>query len=145
VAVNNMSVGKDYTLVFVDGNTNAPVEFGDVQSFTITAQKHDIKSMPYNDVPRYGYIPDGYKITFSITRVNSGLEDFQLAANTRFNEGSHERAGYLNETVKNPDGTVSRYQYTGFVFWLTDIGDVSREKNVNMKAEGWASDKVKIA
>ncbi|MFH7191632.1 hypothetical protein ACHWGL_32590, partial [Klebsiella pneumoniae] len=74
-----------------------------------------------------------------------GLEDFQLAANTRFNQGNHERAGYLNETVRNPDGTVSRYQYTGFVFWLTDIGDVSREKNVNMKAEGWASDKVKIA
>ena len=145
MAVNSMSVGKDYVLVFVDGNTGAPVEFGDVQTFTITANKHDIKSSPYNDVPRFGYIPDGYKISFTITRVDSRLEDYQLDANERFNGGIHERAGYLNETVRNSDGTVSRYQYTGFVFWLGDIGDVSRDKVVSLKADAWASDKVRIA
>ena len=40
-----MSVGRDYSLVFVDGNTNTVVEFGDVQSFTITANKHDINEI----------------------------------------------------------------------------------------------------
>jgi len=25
----------------------------------ITAQKHDIATRPYNDFPRYGYVPDG--------------------------------------------------------------------------------------
>lgn len=140
-----MTVGRDYSIVFYDVNSGQVVDFGDVQQFSINAQKHDIKSMPYNDVPRFGYINDGYKITFTITRVNPDLEDFQLAQTAAFNAGQHVKAGFLNETVNNPDGTVSRYQYTGFVFWLTDIGDVSREKNVQMKAEGYASDKVRIA
>jgi hypothetical protein len=54
-------------------------------------------------------------------------------------------SGYLNETVNNADGSVSRYQYTGFVFWVGDIGDVSRDQNVKMSAEGMASQKVQIA
>lgn len=145
MAVNGMTVGRDYTLVFYDPNTGGVVSFGDVQNFSITANKHDIKSSPYNGPPRFGYIPDGYKISFTITRTDSGLENFQLAANERFEDGVHEKAGYLNETVRDSDGTVTQYQYGGFVFWLSDIGDVSRDKNVGMKAEAWASTKTRIA
>lgn len=142
--VNNMSVGRDYSLVWYDANSGQTIDFGDVQNFTITANKHDIKSMPYNADPRFGYIGDGYKITFSITRVNSVLEDYQLNQEDRFRQGLHVLPGYLNETIRDVGG-VRRYQYVGFVFWLGDIGDVSREKNVNMKAEAWASYKKRIA
>ena len=140
-----MSVGRDYSLVWFDANTGQIVEFGDVQSFTITANKHDIKSMPYNSDPRYGYIADGYKISFNILRVNSLLEDYQLNQEERFRQGLHVLPGYLNETVTDADGTVRRYQYVGFVFWLSDIGDVSRDKAVSLKAEAWASFKKRIA
>jgi hypothetical protein len=143
--VNQMAVGRDYSIVFYDSNTGSTVDLGDVQSFTITAQKHDIKSMPYNGDPRFGYIDDGYKISFTITRVNPDLEDFQLDRAEQFRRGEHVRDGYLNEIIRNPDGTVSRYQYSGFVFYLTDIGEVSREKTIAMKAEGMASTKVRIA
>lgn len=143
--INNMSVGKDYSLAYYDADTQTIVDLGDVQNVKINAQKHDIKSMPYNDVPRYGYIPDGYKFSFTVVRTGPALEEFQLAANTRFNSGAASKAGFLNETVTNPDGSVSRYQYTGVVFWVGDIGEISREKPVQMQAEGYASDKVKLA
>ena len=45
----------------------------------------------------------------------------------------------------NPDGSISRYQYTGFVVFLTDHGSISREKTVTLKLEGMASDKIQIA
>jgi hypothetical protein len=143
--VNNMSVGRDYDLVFVDSNTGAPLDLGDVQSFRVSAVKHDIKSMPYNAPPRFGYIPDGYRFSFTITRVGPDLENFQLRQTAQFEAGQHVTSGYLNETVRNPDGTVSRYQYTGFVFWTGDIGDVSRDANVKLSAEGMASQKVQLA
>lgn len=143
--INNMTVGKDYSIAFYDADTQQIVDLGDVQNVKITALKHDIKSMPYNDVPRFGYIPDGYKITFDINRTGPELEDFQLAANTRFNRGNATKAGYLNETVHNLDGTVSRYQYTGFVFWVSDLGDISRDRVVRIQAEGSASDKVLLS
>ncbi|KTS09731.1 hypothetical protein SB2_11795 [Methylobacterium radiotolerans] len=143
--INNMSVGRDYDLVFVDGNTGQPLDLGDVQSFRISAVKHDIKSMPYNAAPRFGYIADGYRFSFTITRIGPALEDFQLAQTAAFEAGQHVTSGYLNETVRNPDGTVSRYQYQGFVFWCGDLGDVSRDQNVKVSAEGMASQKVRLA
>jgi hypothetical protein len=50
--------------------------------------------------------------------------------------------GYLNETITNPDGTLSRYQYQNFVVFMTDIGDISRERVVSQRMEGMASVKV---
>ena len=55
------------------------------------------------------------------------------------------KAGFLNETVNNADGSVSRYQYTGFVFKVTDLGDISRDSVVKISASGMASAKVLIA
>lgn len=143
--VNGMNVGVDYTIAYYDTNSGGLIELGDVQDVKITALKHDIKSAPFNQVPRFGFIPDGYKIDFTITRNSSLLEDLMVTFSQNFNAGNVSGAGYLNETVNNADGSVSRYQYTGFVVFLTSHGDISREKVVTLTLEGMASDKVKIA
>lgn len=139
-----MNVGRDYNFGLYDVRTGTIVDFGDIQTIDIKPQKHDIKSMPYNGVPKYGYIPDGYKGTMSITRTGSKLEDMQLAINQAFNSGENLVAGYLNETVTDPDGTVNRYQYKGVVFHLDDLGSISREKTITQKVEFMASEKVKL-
>jgi hypothetical protein len=143
--VNGMNVGSDYTLLYYDGTSGALINLGDVQNVKIVALKHDIASKPYNDDPRYGYVPDGFKIDFSITRTGSVLEDLMVAFSQNFNAGSVQKPGYLNQTTVNPDGTVSRYQYTNFVIFLTDHGDIAREKVVTLTLEGMASRKNKIA
>ena len=143
--VNGMNVGVDYTLTYYDATSGSLVNLGDVQDVKITANKHDIKSSPYNQVPRFGYVPDGYKIDFTITRAVSTLEDLMVTFSKNFNAGNVQAPGYLNETINNADGSVSRYQYTNFVVFLTSHGDISREKVVTLVLEGMASDKVHIA
>ena len=143
--VNGMNVGVDYTITYYDSTSGALINLGDIQDVKITALKHDIKSAPYNQVPRYGFVPDGFKIDFTITRNGSTLEDLMVAFSASFNAGNVNGSGYLNETINNPDGSVSRYQYTGFVVFLTSHGDIAREKVVTLTLEGMASDKVKIA
>jgi hypothetical protein len=143
--VNGMNVGVDYTLTYYDATSGSLVNLGDVQDVKITANKHDIKSSPYNQVPRFGYVPDGYKIDFTITRAVSTLEDLMVTFSKNFNAGNVQAPGYLNETINNADGSVSRYQYTNFVVFLTSHGDISREKVVTLVLEGMASDKVQIA
>lgn len=144
MSINNMTVGKDYTIVLFDRNTNAIIELDDVQNFSITARKNDINSSPYNAVPRFGYIPDGYEMKFELVRINSALENYQLDAAARFNSGEHQLAGFLNETVTDADGSIHKYQYINFVFWLGDLGEVTRDKTVSMRAEGMASDKIRL-
>lgn len=140
-----MNVGTDYSLAYFDGNTGFIVDLGDVQSVRIVALKHELKSMPYNDVPRYGYVPDGFRIDFTIVRTASLMEDLMVTFSKNFNQGHIIKPGYLNESINNPDGTVSRYQYTNFVIFLDDHGDVSREKPVMLRLSGMASDKKAIA
>lgn len=142
---NAGSLGVDYSLGYFDANNNQLVDLGDVQNVKIQAQKHDIKNAPYNAPSKYDFVPDGHKISFTIARTSSLLEDLAVAREANFNSGGFNYAGYLNETVTNPDGSVSRYQYTGFVFFLTDHGDLSREKLVMLQGEGMASTKISIA
>jgi hypothetical protein len=143
--VNGLNVGTDFTISYYDSVSGQLIELGDVQDVKITAQKHDIASKPFNQVPRYGFVPDGFKIDFTIVRTTSVLEDLMVTFSQNFNQGGINNAGVLNETINNADGTVRRYQYTGFVVFLTDHGDISRDKVVMLKLEGMASDKIIIA
>lgn len=143
--INGMNVGVDYTLSYFESSNSRLIDLGDVQNVKIIGQKHDIASKPYNQVPRYGYVPDGFKVDFSITRTGSVLEDLMVTFSANFNSGSVIKPGFLNQSINNQDGTVRRYQYTNFVVFLTDHGDISREKVVTLKLEGMASDKIIIA
>jgi hypothetical protein len=143
--INGMNVGVDYSISYFESASSSLINLGDVQNVKIIAGKHDIKSMPYNQDPRFGYIPDGFKVDFTIVRTGSVLEDLMVTFNNSFAAGAVITPGFLNQSVNNPDGTVRRYQYTNFVVFLTDHGDISREKVVSLKLEGMASRKVIIA
>jgi hypothetical protein len=143
--VNGMNTGVDYSLQFFDGTSGTIIDLGDVQNVKITALKHDIKNMPYNAPPNYGYVFDGYKIDFTITRSDSAIEDFMVAAEAAFNAGSIQSPGFLQETITNPDGSISRYQYQNMVIFLTDHGNIQRDAPVTLALEGMASTKITIA
>lgn len=143
--VNGMNIGRDYSIGLYDATTGQLVDLGDVQDFTSTKQVHQIASRPYNGDPRFGHIPDGYKGSFSITRTGSTLESLQLQLDAAFKAGTVMKPGYISETVQNPDGTVSRFQYTGVDFVMERIADVSREKVVTQTVGWMASGKVQIA
>ena len=143
--VNGMNTGVDYAFGYYDANTGQIVDLGDVQNVKISRGKHDLKSTPYNAPPYFGYVEDGFHITFTITRTGAALEDFSLNQSAQFDAGGIIKAGYLSQSVNNPDGSVSRYQYTKFVFFMNDPGDVAREKQVTITCEGAASKKVRIA
>ena len=140
-----MNVGVDFSVSYFEGTSGTLIDLGDVQTVHIVPLKHDIKSSPYNNDPRYGYVPDGFKIDFTITRTLSLLEDFMVLLAANFSQGILIAPGYLNESIINTDGTVVRYQYQRFVSFMVDLGDVSRDKVVTQRLEGMASSKIKIA
>ncbi len=142
---NAGTIGVDYSIAYYDGVTGALQDLGDVQSVKMTAQKHDLKNMPYNGDPVYDFMHDGHKVAFTITRTDSRWDIFQAAREANIRAGRKNVAGVLNKSITNADGSVSRFQYQNFVFWVTDLGDVSREKLVQVTAEGWASRMLQIA
>jgi hypothetical protein len=141
---NGMNVGVDYQITYYESTSGGLIPLGDVQSVRITAQHHPIKNARYNQPPTFAYIPDGYKIDFTITRNGAVLENLMATFEQQFNAGNVMTPGYLQETINNADGTISRFQYEKFVVFLTNHGDISREKTVTMTLEGMASKKTPI-
>ena len=145
MSVNTLSVGVDFNFGMYDANTGATLDMGDIQSIKETANKHDIVSRPYNAPPKYGYVPDGYGGTFTIVRTGSQMEDLQIRLSNQFNSGAPVKAGYLNKIVTDQSGVVKKYIYTGVTFFMTDIGDISREKTITQTVTWMASDKQPLA
>ena len=143
--VNNMNTGVDYSFSYFESSSGTLVNLGDIQDIRISAMKHDITSRPYNTYPRYGYVDDGFKIEFTITRTSGLIEDLAVSLSQNLAAGNVLQPGVLNQTSNNPDGTISRYQYQGFVIFVVSHGDISRDKVVTLHIEGMASQKVKIA
>jgi len=142
---NAGTIGVDYSIQFFDGVTGQLQDLGDVQNFKMTTLKHDLKNMPYNGNPVYDYMSDGHKCTFTITRTDSRWDQFQAQREANILAGIKNTAGTLSKSITNADMSVSRFQYQSFVFWATDLGDVSREKLVQVQCEGYASAMVQIA
>ncbi len=142
--VSGMSVGQSYTIGLYDGSLQSLVNLGSVQSFRATMQKHNLKNMPYNAPPIYGYIPDGAQGRFSMVRTDPTLENLFLSLVALFNNGGDLIPGYINETIVEKGGAFSRYQYTNTVFFLTESVDVSRDKNVPQTVEWMASEKINL-
>lgn len=142
---NGMNTGTDYSISYYEGNSGALVPITDVQTAKITALKHEIKSQPFNGPPRYAFVPDGYKIDFTIVRTGSVLEDLAVLNEANFNNGQIMSPGVFQQTTTNPDGSISRFQYTNFVVWLDEHGDVARDKTTTQTLTGYASTKTPIA
>lgn len=146
MAVNGFNVGRDYTAFLYDANTATIVDLGIIEDIKIQVLKSSVKVTPYNDTPKYGYIPDGYSGTFTLARKDSKLEDLMIGLDTLFNNGGSILPGYIQEVwSNNADGSISRYQYTGVVFTLTSVADVRRDGKIAQNLAFQASDKVPVA
>ena len=144
MSVSGQTVGQSYTIGLYDGSIGSLIDLGQVQNFRSTAQKHNIKSMPYNAPPIYGYIPDGFQGRFTIVRTSPALENLFLRLVALFNNGGDLIPGYINETIRETGGALSRYQYSNSVYFLTESTDVSRDKNVSITVEWMASEKLNL-
>ncbi|WP_036048651.1 hypothetical protein [Bradyrhizobium sp. Tv2a-2] len=142
---NTMNIGVDYSFSYFDGASGILLDISDIEDVTITAMKHDIKAMPYNNLPRYDYVDDGFRIEFSIVRTSATLENYMITRSQQLLNGTVRQPGFLNQAIINPDGSTSRYQYVNCVIFLTDHGNISRDKPVKLKLEGMASAKTQIA
>lgn len=142
--MNGIGAGVDANFGFYDSNTGAVINFGSVQAFDIKHKKHDLVDRPYNAPPIHAYVDDGYSGSITVLRNGAQLEDLQIQLTRLFNAGGVVKSGYLNLIMNNPDGTVSKRQYTKCVFFLTDMGSISREKTISQTIELMATELVNL-
>jgi hypothetical protein len=137
------TVGKDVSLVIqtAAGKLTLP-GLTDFSSDPITL---DIKSKPMTTgEPIHDYIPDGWRMSFKVDRMDSSVDDFWANFEAAYYAGAPLPPGTVYETITENDGTVSQWRYTRSVVKLDKAGDKSADKKVEQTLSGMASRRVRV-
>jgi hypothetical protein len=141
--VNNFTIGRDVALVIQtpNGQLNVP----GITDFTADPIVAELKSKPLSGIPQYGYIPDGWSISVKIDRMDATVDNFWAQFEAAYYAGGNQVGGTIFETIREQDGSVSQWRYTGVVLKLAKAGDFSGDKKVEQTLTGMASQKIRVS
>ena len=141
--VNNFTVGKDVSIVIQTPTGNLTIP--GLTDFTADPNWTDLKSKPLDGVPIHGYIPDGWKLSFKWDRTSPVLDNYFAQLEAAYFAGGNQLGGTVYETIREADGSISQWRYTGVVIKLDKGGDFSGDKKVEQSFSGMASLKIKVS
>jgi hypothetical protein len=133
MSMNGFNTGQDVTLVLTDPNT------GNVLS-TVTVI--NFESKPINETKRIDPL-DGYSVplifytgwegSLEIERTGDELDIYWATLEANYYLGLNQTGITINQTIRNPNGTTSQWQYINTILQLTDAGTWSRTNSVTQK------------
>jgi hypothetical protein len=137
---NGFTVGSDVTVsVAGPGGTAIVIPASEITAFDKRPMKREAVSRPLNGPPIFLYMPDGWRGTFGVDRQHSTLESFQAQLEASFFAGTNLLSGTILETITEPNGTTSHYQYTGVMLWVEDPGAAMAERKITQRVEWCAT------
>jgi hypothetical protein len=141
--INNMSIGKDVSVVIITPTGALNIPAAAITSFSVQPVTDNESRMGMDGVMRSLVTPTGWKGAFDVDRMNSSIEDWWASVEAAYFAGQNVPSGTITETITNPDGSISQYRYTGVVFDLNDLGAREPSKVIKQKLGFMASRRVK--
>lgn len=140
--INGFTIGKDTTLVI---NTPSGVKkFSLITGFSSKPETTTIKVKGLDGITRPLVFHDGWGGQFDLERQNGELESYWAELEENYHAGISLQAGTIIETIREADGSVTQYRYTGVVLKLEDLGDRAGDKTVKQKLGFMASRRIKV-
>lgn len=141
--INNFSVGKDIALTVV--TSYGTLTFAGLTDFTADPMTTDLKSKLINGTPIFGFIPDGWKGSFKLDRLDPTVDNYWAQVEADYYSGKNIVSGTISESITEADGSVTQWQYTGVILRLEKSGDWGGDKKVEQSVSFEASKKTKTA
>ena len=141
--INNMSIGKDVSVVIITPTGALNIPAAAITSFGVQPVTDNESRMGMDGVMRALVTPTGWKGSFDVDRMNSSIEDWWASVEAAYFAGQNVPSGTITETISNPDGSISQYRYTGVVFDLEDLGTREPSKVIKQKLNFVASRRLK--
>lgn len=141
--VNNFTVGKDlsFSLVLPTGT----VQFNGVTDYQTKRNESDLKHKGLDGITQHGIIPDGWEIAIKLDRQDPIIDNLFAQLEAAYFAGQNIPAGSVTELIKEADGSVSQYQYTGCQLKYTSAGDYKGDALVSQGLTILASRRIKRA
>lgn len=141
--INGFSVGKDVSLTVV--TSYGTLTFAGLTNFMADPMTTDLKSKAIDGTPRFGFIPDGWKGSFTLDRLDPSVDNYWAQVEADYYAGKNIPAGTINEIITEADGSVTQWRYTGVILRLEKAGDWGGDKKVEQSVSFEAAKKVKVS
>src|SRR5262245_12532803 len=115
--VNGFTIGKDVSLVIQTPTGPLNISTG-ITDFSADQMTTDLNSKPLTGERKFGVIPDGWKGSFKLDRMNPAVDNYFAALEEAYFQGGNQLAGTIYESIAEPDGSVTQWRYTGVVLKL---------------------------
>lgn len=143
ISIQGFNVGTDASFAITDsyGDLFIDDSLGYLMEFESQSQDVDLKIVPINNggIPVYQTLWSGVQGTLMITRVGPSFQQlFMDLMNGYYIAGLIPQFS-LALNVRNRDGTVDEYLYSGFQWVRPRFGNFRGTKEVDMQADFHAS------
>lgn len=138
--LNNLSVGRDTTIVLNDPNSGGVPNILYVTSYEAKQDHIKLKSSALDGVVRHGVIPDGWSGRIMLDRGNQNVDRlFGVLENAYYN-GINILAQTITQTIDEADGTITQWQYQGCAISYDEPGAWQNGKFISQTV-GWCASK----
>jgi hypothetical protein len=143
MTINQFSTGKDVTLTLT--TSYGTLTIPGLLEFTADPEVTKLKSKGIDGNSRHGVIPDGWKGSFKLDRLNYAVDNLWAQFEADYYAGKSQTTGTILEIIQESDGTITQWQYDGVVITLEKAGDYKGDTKVEQTITFEAAHKTKLA
>ena len=141
---NGYSLGRDVTVAIIlpDGSS---LNLGKVTKFTSKQDTTDQKIKGIDGLTDHLRFYEGWSGSFEIERRGPDLDAYFSTLESNYFAGANEAAATMQQTITEPTGAVTQYQFQGVLLKFDDAGDWMGDKAVSQKMSFVATRRIKQA
>lgn len=143
--INSQSIGKDVSIDILTARGPLNVPAAAITNFTSQAQTSTESRKGLDGKTRNAVFPDGWQGTFEVDRMSDALDAYWASYEEDYHNGVNLLAGTITETIREPDGSISQYRYTGVVLNFTSAGGKQANQVIKQTLTFMASRRLKVA
>lgn len=122
-SLDGLTSGISTTITFT--NADGTQKWAILESFQSKPDAPTIKKVDINGKPRHAILPQGWSGTATMQRGSAALDSYWAAFERNYRLGGDQVDVTITQTIKDPDGTTSQWQYVDCAVVLEDAGTYS--------------------
>ena len=140
---NSFTVGRDISLTIV--TPSGVLTIPGLTEFSADPETTKLKSKAIDGTTRHAVIPDGWKGSFKVDRIDPTLDNYWAQFEASYFSGVNITAATITEVLQEADGSITEWRYEGVVLDLDKAGDYGGDKLVSQSLSFMASRKIKVS